>query len=110
MSTHRRRGILGSREGQQIAAEWHSLQNRLRIALTKVSFLPDHVHVAFQAHPAVSPASIAAAFMNSAQEVVAQEMIQAGLERLWEPSAYLGSYGDLASPQIRRYIENWQRD
>lgn len=108
LSTLSRRGILGSQEGRRIASEWRRLQNQLRVALLKVSFVPDHVHVAFRAHPAVSPANIAAALMNSAQEVVQREMIYAGLDRLWEPGAYLGSYGDLASAQIRKYIEDWR--
>ena len=108
LSTLSRRGILGSQEGRRIASEWCRLQNQLRVALLKVSFVPDHVHVAFRTHPAVSPANIAAALMNSAQEVVQQEMIYAGLDRLWEPGAYLGSYGDLASAQIRKYIEDWR--
>lgn len=31
---------------------------------------------------------------------MSKQLIAAELERLWQPSAYLGSYGDLASPQI----------
>ncbi|MGH9768015.1 MAG: hypothetical protein ACREAB_11320, partial [Blastocatellia bacterium] len=49
--------------------------------------------------------------MNAAQQVVferfAEAAIQARVERLWQPSAYIGSYGDLASPQISKYIHNW---
>jgi hypothetical protein len=26
---------------------------------------------------------------------------------LWQSSGYIGSYGDLVSPQIRKYIHNW---
>ena len=50
--------------------------------------------------------------MNQAQDVLyaefPQEVIRAGVERLWQPSAYVGSYGDLASPQIQKYIHDWQ--
>jgi REP element-mobilizing transposase RayT len=110
LSTNKRRGILGSNQGRKITAEWRKLQNTLRIAFIKVSFVPDHVHIAFRSHPAVSPADVAVALMNSAQELVHQEMIQVGLERLWQPSAYIGSYGDLASAQVRKYMENWRPD
>lgn len=54
--------------------------------------------------------------MNAAQQIVFEQFpaaaVQARLERLWQPSAYLGSYGNLASPQISKYIRNWagQRD
>jgi REP element-mobilizing transposase RayT len=108
MSTSGRRGILGAPEGRRIATEWRRLQLASRIALVKVSFVPDHVHVAFRAHPASSPADIACALMNSAQEVISSSLISARLERLWRPSAYLGSYGDLASSQIRKYLEHWE--
>jgi hypothetical protein len=46
--------------------------------------------------------------MNSAQEVVSGSLVAARVERLWQPSAYIGSYGDLASPQIRKYLEHWE--
>jgi REP element-mobilizing transposase RayT len=107
LATFGRRGLLGSQEGRKVASEWRRLQNELRIALVKVSFVPDHVHLALRVHPTVSPSTITAALMNVAQEVMQHELSCAGLERLWEPSAYLGSYGDLASPQIHKYIEHW---
>lgn len=47
--------------------------------------------------------------MNSAQEIVAEEMVRAGVDRLWECTAYIGSFGDLSSPQIRKYIDNWKK-
>jgi len=103
-----RKGIFGSKQGERVAGEWFRLQGELQIALIKVSFVPDHVHTALKAHPAVSPASIAAALMNSAQELVQKEMIEAAMKYLWSRSAYIGSYGDLASSQIRKYLENWE--
>jgi len=108
-ATFGRRGIFGSEEGRRIASEWRRLQDASRFALLKVSFVPDHVHIAVRAHPAVSPADIATALMNSAQDEIRGALIPARLERLWQPSVYVGSYGDLASPQIRKYIERWGR-
>jgi REP element-mobilizing transposase RayT len=107
MATSGRRGILGSEEGKRIAAAWRELQRASRYALLKVSFVPDHVHVALRTHPAVSPADIAIELMNSAQDEIRGALIPARVERLWQPSIYIGSYGDLASPQIRKYIEQW---
>ena len=110
LAAWRRRGVFGSHEGQKIASEWRKLQAQWRIAIIKVSFVPDHVHIALRLHPAVSPAAIVAALMNAAQDTVHDELIHAGLERLWAPSAYLGGYGDLTSAQIRKYIENLWSD
>jgi len=111
LATKWRRSVFGSEEGCAVAAEWRRLLRMLRAALIKVSFLPDHVHLALRAHPSVSPASLVVELMNAAQQIVfekfAQSVIQARVERLWQPSAYIDSYGDLASPQIRKYIHNW---
>lgn len=110
-STWRRRGVFGSAEARAVAEQWEHMQTRLRFGLIKVSFVPDHVHIAMRLHPAVSPATLAVELMNAAQEFAFKELtrslIEAGVERLWQPSAYLGSYGDLASGQIRAYIDNW---
>ena len=111
LATSWRRGIFGSQEGYAVAALWRKIAMSLRAALLKVSFLPDHVHVALRAHPAVSPADLVVELMNAAQQLIferfAEAAIQARVERLWQPSAYIGGYGELASPQIRKYIHNW---
>jgi REP element-mobilizing transposase RayT len=87
------------------------LQSSWRAALIKVSFLPDHVHLAIRTHPSVSPADLVVELMNSAQQVIFERfsgaILQARVEQLWQPSAYIGSYGDLTSPQIRKYIHNF---
>jgi REP element-mobilizing transposase RayT len=104
-STTGRRGIIGSVQGRRIAEEWRKVQQEFRFALVKVSFVPDHVHVALRTHPSVSPATAVAVLMNAAQQVMKQELIQAGVDRLWMNSAYIGSYGDLSNSQIRKYME-----
>jgi len=109
-STSGRRGIMGSQVGRRIAQRWLAIQQNARIALIKVSFVPDHVHIALRCHPSVSPASVAAILMNSAQEIMKAELIQAGVDRLWANSAYIGGYGDLSDAQIRKFIENWKDD
>src|SRR5258705_2361056 len=42
LATYRRRRVFGSKEGQAIAAEWRRRQEEMRIAIIKVSFVPDH--------------------------------------------------------------------
>jgi REP element-mobilizing transposase RayT len=108
LSTHGRWGVLGAHQGEAIAAQWLGLQEQCRIRLLKVSFVPDHVHIALRAHPSVAPLKIICELMNSAQETVSHEMVRAGIDRLWLPSAYVGSYGDLADAEVRKYVENWR--
>jgi REP element-mobilizing transposase RayT len=109
LATSGRKGVFGAATGKQLTAEWKRLQAKRRFQLLKVSFVPDHVHLALRLHPAVSPAQTVVELMNVSQEFMKQELVAAGINRLWQPSAYIGSYGDLSSPQIRKYIENWSK-
>jgi REP element-mobilizing transposase RayT len=113
LATWRRHGVFGSEEGQAIAECWRRLEGVEYFALLKASFVPDHVHVAVQTYPGISPASLVVRLMNAAQRLVWERFrsaaIQAGIERLWQPSAYVGSFGDWATPQIQHYIRNWRR-
>ena len=63
-------------------------------------------------HPAVGPANVVVTLMNEAQRLMAEEfsaeLVRASLGRLWQASAYVGSYGDLATPQVQAYIRRWQ--
>jgi putative transposase len=112
LSTRWRKGVFGEASGQVVAARWRSLLCEKRAVLLKVSFVPDHVHLALRVHPSVSPAALILDLMNTAQELMwsdfADAVIRAGVDRLWQPSAYLGSFGDLNSPRISGYVKEWE--
>jgi putative transposase len=112
LATAGRRGVLGEAEGKAVAGGWEGLQRAHRFALRKVSFLPDHVHVALWLHPGVAPANMAVTLMNDAQRRLAAEfpgeLLRAGVSRVWQPSGYVGSYGDLATRQVEQYVRRWQ--
>jgi putative transposase len=110
LSTRFRKGVFGTQPSRQVCDAWLKLQVTMPVFIRKVSFVPDHVHIALRLHPSVAPADVVVALMNSAQEVMINEMIRTGIDRLWQSSAYIGSYGDLASPQVRKYIDNWKRN
>jgi hypothetical protein len=59
----------------------------------------------------VAPAELVLALMNAAQELMWQDfvdsVIQARIERLWQASAYVGGFGNLATPKLQRYLQNW---
>jgi putative transposase len=113
LATWNRKGVFGPRAAEAVAESWRQLQTRLKIALVKVSFVPDHVHLALKMHPSMAPAEVVTTLMNSAQELVWRDFdhlaIQAGAERLWQPSAYFGSYGDLESAKIAAYVQRWEK-
>ena len=96
-----------------VAAAWREMQADQRFGLLKVSFVPDHVHLAVQVHPEVSPAELVSNLMTRAEQTAGQQfpelLIQAGIPQLWQPSAYIGSYGTLRSTAVKSYMEKWQQ-
>ncbi|NLF72729.1 MAG: IS200/IS605 family transposase [Candidatus Anammoximicrobium sp.] len=113
LATWRRQGVFGRSSAEAVCGGWRILQADLRMVIDKVSFLPDHVHVALALHPNRSPGEIVVAMMNAAQDKMwdafADDVVKAGVERLWQASAYVGSFGDLSSNAISGYLERWER-
>jgi REP element-mobilizing transposase RayT len=111
-STWGRRGVFGRMEAEAIAASWREVEKQLPVFIEKVSFVPDHVHIAVHTHPGLSPAQIVLALMNAAQELMWTEfsdsVIQVRAERLWQPGAYIGSFGSLESAKISAYVRTWE--
>jgi REP element-mobilizing transposase RayT len=114
LGTWGRRGVFAQAEAAAVTEAWRALQQAEKFALLKVSFVPDHVHLAVRVHPAVAPDGLVVRLLNVAQEVIwahfAGAAIQAGIPRLWQPSAYIGSFGDLATAKIQRYLQNWAEE
>jgi putative transposase len=104
-----RRGVFHAESAADITARWLELPEKFQI--DKVSFLPDHVHVAVTVHSRVAPADVACELMNCSQDQMwerhAHSVIRAGVDRLWRPSAYVGSFGDLSSNAISAYLQRW---
>lgn len=109
LATRYRKGAFGSQHGRAVSDAWLQSQLDQSFFVRKVSFLPDHVHVAVRLHPSIAPAELVVTLMNAAQQVMSNELIRLGLSRLWQSSVYLGSYGDLASSQIVKYIDEWKK-
>lgn len=112
-STWDRKGTFTRPAAQAVTARWETLARQERIRWIKVSWVADHVHLAFATHPSVVPANVAAVLLNASQEVMTQQfdtlLIETGNPRLWKPGAYVGTYGDLANTQIQAYLRAWQR-
>ncbi len=113
LSTKSRRGVFGSVAGQRLAEHWHACQTAERMMIDKVSFVPDHVHLAVRLHPVIAPGRIVLSLMNIAQELMweqfSNEIIKAKISRLWQPGAYIGSFGDLNSVAVSAYVKCWDR-
>jgi REP element-mobilizing transposase RayT len=112
-STWNRKGTFTREAAEAVTGGWESRSGDARIQFRKVSWVPDHVHLAVASHPAVVPAKLVTELLNMSQHIMAERfdtlLIQTGNPRLWKPGAYVGTYGDLANTQIQAYLRNWQR-
>lgn len=108
-----RKGIFTQTEARGVLAAWHSMETQGQFSLLKVSFVPDHVHLAVQTHPAVKPLALATELMNMAQTVMFEQfpeiIIRYGSNRLWENGCYIGSFGDVTSRAVQAAIRRWQQ-
>jgi len=106
-----RQGVFHAIAAESVTKAWIECQLNNRFLLDKVSFLPDHVHVAISIHPSQSPGAVVLDLMNVAQERMwskfSYSVIRAKAERLWQASAYIGSFGDLTSNAISGYLKGW---
>jgi REP element-mobilizing transposase RayT len=105
LATSRRRGVFGPNEGAAVARRWLDRQREHRFALCKLSFVPDHVHVALSLHPGGAPAPLVVMLMNEAQRLLAErfpvDLLRARLPRVWQPSAYIGAMASWQRPRCR---------
>lgn len=113
-ATWHRVGVFAHSLANAITESWLALAPRSGFVLHKVSFLPDHVHLAVHVHPSVQPAGLICLLMNEAQSVAEFVMrrmnVPPAVERLWQPTAYMGSFGNLASPQVAAYLRRWEAE
>ena len=109
LATWHRHGIFIDETARCITERWLELHDGFLI--DKVSIVPDHVHIALTLHPTQSPINVVAALMNTSQDLMWDRfpnvVIKASVERLWQPSAYIGSYGALSSKAIKAYMHRW---
>ncbi len=72
--------------------------------------LPDHTHLIVRTTPKMSVEECALILMNKGQQFVGTKwparMIQAGINQLWQPSAYVGSCGDLPTALLKKFLSS----
>jgi REP element-mobilizing transposase RayT len=111
LSTWDRQGAFTREAGHAICQCWEQQSSEWRVRFHKVSVVPDHIHVAVWSHPTVAPAELAVRLLNTSQNMMRERfdhlLIRAGVPRLWKPSAYLGSYGDISKDHVRNYLRKW---
>ena len=77
--------------GDDVPAKLHSaclaVAAKKGCLLSRVSFMPDHIHAAMRGNAELSPEEIALAFQNNLAFVLGQR-------RVWEDTYYVGTFGE----------------
>jgi len=110
LATWFRRGVFTDESAECITERWREM--RQGFLIDKVSFVPDHVHIALAIHPTKSPIAVVESLMNAGQDLMWDRypnvIIRSAAERLWQPSAYFGSFGAISSKAIKAYMHRWE--
>ena len=108
--TQFRRGIFDSRLGEALVNYWLKVSGRREFALDQVTVLPDHIHLLVRITPKMSIEECALALMNNGQHFLGknypERLIEAGINQLWQPSAYAGTCGELPTALLKSFLRS----
>jgi len=108
-ATKFRRGVFDSKLGQALVHYWLRVAAVRRFALDQASVLPDHVHLVVRITPKMSIEECALLLMNNGQHFVGtrypERLIEAGIDQLWQASAYAGTCGELSTALLKSFLQ-----
>jgi REP element-mobilizing transposase RayT len=108
-ATRRRHGIFDSKMGEALVDYWLRVAAKHAFAIDQVSVVPDHIHSIVRIVPSMSIEECALALMNNGQHFIGERypqlLIDAGIDQLWQGSAYAGTCGDYSTG----LLQNWMR-
>jgi len=109
-STRWRRGIFTSGVGRALTDYWLRVAAKRRFAIDQASTIPDHIHLIVRIVPSMSIEDCALLLMNNGQYFMAtnfpQLLIQAGVDQLWQGSAYAGTCGKYTTGLMQRWLRS----
>ena len=77
-------------------------------AIDQISVVPDHVHLLVRIMPRMSIQECALLLMNNGQHFIGknypQVLVEAGINQLWEASAYAGTCGELTTALLKAWL------
>jgi REP-associated tyrosine transposase len=113
LETSFRRGVFQSKIGAALVSYWLRVADHQGFAVDRATVLPDHVHLIVRITPKLSVEQVVLSLMNNGQYFVAKhfagEFIQAKIDQLWQPSAYVGTCGELTTALLKAFLKNDKR-
>ena len=107
-ATYRRMGFFTSGLGQRLTEYWLEVAQKRGFALDQLTVVPDHIHFLIRTLPSVSIEQCALSLLNNAQHFIADRypraLVEAGLNQLWQPSAYAGTCGEMSTSLMKKWL------
>ena len=106
--TKRRKGVFTSTVGAALTDYWLRVAAEREFAIDQVSIVPDHLHLIVRIVPKISIEEVALSLMNNGQHFMGKRypelLLAAGMDQLWNASAYAGTCGDLTTGLIMKWL------
>ncbi len=108
LSTMFRQCIFDAKVGEALVNYWLKVAESREFALDRATILPDHVHLLVRTTPKMSIQECTLLLMNNGQHFIGKHwsprLVQAGINQLWQPSAYAGSCGELPTALLKSFL------
>ena len=109
-ATCQRKGVFTSVLGRALSDYWLRVADTRGFAIDQISIVPDHVHLLVRIVPKMSIEDCALSLMNNGQHFIGknypQVLLEAGIDRLWEGSAYAGTCGEFTTALIKAWLSS----
>ncbi len=108
LATCQRKGVFSSNLGRALSDYWLRVAARRGFAIDQISVVPDHVHLLVRTVPKMCIEECALLLMNNGQHFIGknfpQRLVEAGINQLWEASAYAGTSGEFTTALIKAWL------
>ena len=108
LATQHRKGIFDSARGAALGHYWLRVAEKRGFAIDRISIVPDHIHLLVRTPPKMSIEECVLSLLNNGQYFVGQHspqaFVQAGIEQLWQASAYGGTCGEMTTALIKSFL------
>lgn len=109
IATRYRKSVFTSHLGNGLSEYWLRVALARGFAIDQISVLPEHVHLIVRNVPSMSVEECALLLMNNGQYFVGKNypevLVEAGLDQLWESSAYAGTCGDFTTAFVKAWLK-----
>jgi REP element-mobilizing transposase RayT len=110
LATCQRKGIFSSIAGKALSDYWLRVASKRGFAIDQISVVPDHIHLIVRIVPSMSIEECALLLMNNGQHFIGrnypQLLVEAGIDQLWQSSAYAGTCGEYTTGLIQKWLNS----